>query len=146
MRLKSLENLEAREILKELKEDSTKEHIAQKITTLKLPNKRSEKYRYFDIEEILDRDLELITTKDTNFKVSGKKLIIKDGSIIQAPNIDGVEVKIESFLDIEKNHFDSLYYVSHLLTKKVPKVTISKDSEFEIEHQLAKIALTDVEL
>jgi len=134
MKLEILNALDTKGLIKEVGASSNKEVIASHLSKLKLPNKKSEKYRYFDIEEYLNKDLELLTTKKDNFEITGNKLVIENGSILKAPKVDGLEVKIDSFSDVDNDHFDSLYYASHLFAKDVIKIYISKDCKFEIEH------------
>jgi Fe-S cluster assembly protein SufD len=138
MKLDILNALDAQAIVKEVGAKPSKEKIASYLAKLKIPNKKSEKYRYFDIESIVNSNYDLVTTQQSSFEVGGNKLVIKDGTLIKAPQIDGVTVEITDFNDVQSQHFDALYYASHLIAPVVIKVTLSKDAKFEIEHIVTK--------
>jgi len=138
MRLDILNALDAKSLIKEVGASNDKEIVASHLAKLKIPNKKSEKYRYFDIESVITKDLDVVTTKDESFDIGGLKLIIEDGTIIKAPQIDGINIELSDFSDVDNDHFDALYYASHLIAKKVIKITISKDVKFEIEHNFTK--------
>jgi Fe-S cluster assembly protein SufD len=138
MKLELLNSLDANAIVKELKLSSSKEGIAKQIQKLKIPNKKSEKYRYFDIESIVNQEYNLVTTNAQEVQKGVRKLVIKDGSLIKVPNIDGLKVELADSCNTAVNHFDALYYASHLMATKVIKITISKDINCEIEHIISK--------
>jgi len=138
MKLNILNALDSKGLINEVDASTNKEVIASHLAKLKLPNKKSEKYRYFDIQDIVSKDLELVTTAEDKFEVIGNKLVIENGTILKAPKVDGVKIKINDFSDVNNDHFDSLYYTSHLFAKNVIKIYISKDSKFEIEHIFSK--------
>ena len=138
MKLEILNALDAKAIVKELGASASKEIVASYLQKLKIPNKKSEKYRYFDIESIVNRDYNIVSTTKDQFKTEGKKLIIKDGSLVNVPKIDGLSVEVGEFSDITSNHFDALYYTSHLIATNTIKLTISKDIKLEIEHIISK--------
>ena len=138
MRLDILNALDSKAILKELNAPSSKSVAASALEKLKIPNKKTEKYRYFDIEPIVQKDWDIAETKQEEIQKSGKKIIIKDGALINSSDVDGVEVELIDFSDFDNDHFDALYYLSHLLTQKVIAVRVSKDAKFEIEHQFTQ--------
>ena len=135
MKLEILNALDYKGILKELSAPISKEHMAIKLSELKIPNKKSEKYRYFDIESLTKKEFNsVVTTKDTKPQTSNTLIEIKNGSLEKVCLAKGVEVSIDEFGDIDNDHFDALYYTSHLISSKVIKIRVSKDAEFEIKH------------
>ncbi len=134
MKFEVLNALDYERILKELDAPSTKEIAASRLAQLKIPNKKSEKYRYFDIEKLMSKDWDIEPCKYDSFSKEGKSIQIENGSLNIACDIDGVEVEIKEFTDIESEHFDPLYYLSHLLNKKSIIIRVSKDAKFNIEH------------
>jgi len=116
MRLDTLTNLDSKELLSKLDASSSKELAATKFSELKLPTKKSEKYRYFDIEPLMQKEYNTIGVNSGDIAES-KAIVINDGSLVSKPNIDGLSVEVEEFNNIDSNHFDALYYLNHLVTK-----------------------------
>ena len=132
MRVDILNALDSNGILKECKASSLKKHIANRLYEVKIPTKKSEKYRYFNIEDFTSKDLEVVSTSKDKFKQQGKSLVIEDGKVVSAP--EGVEVEIGEFLDVDNDHFDGLYYLNHLLTQNAIILRVKKDISFNIKH------------
>ncbi len=135
MKLEILNALDSGSILKELGASAEKSTAASALAKLKVPHKKSEKYRYFDIEPLVKRDWKLYDSQAE--PVKGNKLVIADGALESVPKIDGLSVEVADFSDIDGEHFDSMYYLSHLLAKKAIIIRISKDCKFEIEHRFS---------
>ncbi len=133
MKLEILNAMSEQEIIEALGTRKEKIEIARKLKELKLPHKKSEKYRYYDIESFLHKE---ITLPKSGFEAKEHKnaLIIENAKVIAIPKQEGVEVTFKEFSDVASNHFDSLYYLSHLLNQKAIVIRISKDSNFEIKH------------
>jgi len=134
MKPEVLNALDGSAILKELNANSSKSVASDALHRLKLPKKKTEKYRYFDIEPLINKDWNIITTKEGSTERKGKKIVIEDGSLVSACNIEGINVEVAEFNDIDSEHFDALYYLSHLLAPKTIIIRCSKDANFEIEH------------
>ena len=134
MKLDILNALDSSGILKELGASSSKSVAASALAKLKIPNKKTEKYRYFDIEPLVSKDWKLCEVKEQNVEASGKKIVIEDGTLLNSGDIDGVSVELAEFSDIDAEHFDGLYFLSHLMAPKAIVIRCSKDSSFEIEH------------
>ncbi len=137
MRLDILNALDGKGILKELNSD--KFEIADTLAKVKIPKKKSEKYRYFDIENLVTKDWDIITTSfKNNFKKKGREVLIEDGELINIPDSKNIFVDIKEFKDIDFNHFDGLYYFSHLASKNLITIRVTNDEEFEIKHKFTK--------
>ena len=133
MKLEVLNALDSKGILKELNAPLSKEAVASALSRVKIPNKKSEKYRYFDIEPLTTKSWSLAKALDNKPKIT-RKIAIKDGILESITNLDGVSVEIKEFNDIDTKHFDGLYYVSHLLAKEAIVIRVSKDNKLNIEH------------
>jgi len=138
MKLEILNALDGNSIIKELNSDSSKLVAASSLAKIKVPNKKSEKYRYFDIEPLISKDWQIVKSNNTEPKAEGRRIIIEDGSLINSGDIDGINVEVTEFSDIDSEHFDGLYFLSHLMAKKAIVIRCSKDSNFEIEHNFSK--------
>jgi Fe-S cluster assembly protein SufD len=138
MKLINLNALDSKGVLKELNASKNKLVAADNFVKIKLPSKKSEEYRYFKIEPLLEKDWNILNIEQNEIK-KDKKIVIEDGAI--KSTVDGVEVEIKEFSDIEATHFDSIYYLSHLLAKKAIVLRVTKDMAFEIEHIVNSDAL-----
>jgi len=138
MKLEILNALDANSIIKELGADSSKIVAASALAKLKVPHKKTEKYRYFDIEPLVTKDWKIADIAMAEPESKGKKIVIKDGALVNTSDIGGVSVELTEFSDIDSEHFDGLYFLSHLMAKKAIVIRCSKDSSFEIEHIFSK--------
>ena len=107
----------------------------QKLHTLGLPDRKSEAYRYFDIEMLLRREYETLSYVPKEISESDK-VIIENGTVLSAPRGTRIFYEPCEFLDLE--HFDPLYYLSHLLSPHIIKLEIDGDADVEILHRFSK--------
>ena len=100
-----------------------------------LPSKKGEAYRYFDVESLLDGEYESL---DYTPKVisEGEEIVIENGIIVTAPQ--GVRVYYEPCEEIDSDHFDPLYYLSHALYHRTIKIEVDGDRELKIVHRFTK--------
>jgi len=138
MKLDILNALDSDSLLKELKSSSSKSVAASALAKLKVPNKKTEKYRYFDIAPLVTKDWQVADIAEAEPKSEGKKIVIQDGALVNSGDIEGLSVELVEFNDIDSEHFDGLYFLSHLMAKKAIVIRCSKDSSFEIEHNFSK--------
>ena len=134
MKLDILNALDSKALLKEFNASSSKSIASSALAKIKVPNKKTEKYRYFDIESLVSKDWTICEVKEQSVEASGKKIVIEDGTLVNSGNIDGVSVEVVEFNDIDAEHFDGLYFLSHLMAPKAIVIRCSKDCSFEIEH------------
>lgn len=138
MRLETLNALDSHGIINALNANSSKSNAATALERLRLPTKKSEKYRYFDIEKLMQKDWKIAQVAPNSFEGSGNRIIIEDGAVMNGGLIDGVSVEYKNFSDIDSEHFDALYYLNHLLSQDTIVIRISKDTKFEIRQILSK--------
>ncbi len=136
MKLEILNAMSEQEIIKALSASKDKIEIARRLKELKLPHKKSEKYRYYDIESFLQKEVTLPKAEEFEPSLSTKEIVIENGKVIKVPNIEGITIEYKTFSDVASNHFDALYYLSHLLASKTIVIRISKDCAFEIKHKI----------
>ena len=131
MNLLALKNKNRQEVSK-LLDVKDREMLAERFVSLGLPNKKSEEYRYFDVEKLLDKEYKTLNYVPKTAKVS-EKIEIVDGVVVAAPQ--GMRVYYESCQQIDMNHFDPIYYLGHLLSPQTIKIELDGDVEVEIEHK-----------
>jgi len=134
MNLLALKNKTSQEIatLLNVKE---RDALLECFTLLGLPNKKSEEYRYFDIEKLLNQEYnrEIFSPKEIR---ESDKIQIVDGVVVSAPK--GLRIYYEACEKIALDHFDPLYYLGHLLSPYTIKIEADGDIELEIEHRYTK--------
>ncbi len=133
MRLELLNALDGKAIASEL--GSNKLEIADALASVKIPKKKSEKYRYFDIESLVSKDWDVLSTPNESFEKKGNTLLIEDAKVVSVPESSNITVELKAFEDVDFNHFDGLYFASHLLAKNTIVVRVSSDEKFEIKHK-----------
>jgi len=131
MNLLELKNKNQQEVA-ELLDAKSRDILAQRLVTLGMPSKKSEEYRYFDVEKLLDVDYKTLNYVPKTLEVS-EKIEIVDGVVVAAPK--GMRVYNEACQQIDMDHFDPLYYLGHLLSPQTIKIELDGDVEVEIEHK-----------
>ncbi len=99
---------------------------------LKLPTKKTESYRYFDIESLLDKSYKTVQKQKQDIKDS-KILKIVDGVVVEAPKNIVVSYKKERF--VSSKHFDELYRFSHKINDEIIHIDIQNDTDLKILHR-----------
>ncbi|KYJ87295.1 SufD family Fe-S cluster assembly protein [Sulfurovum riftiae] len=114
--------------------DARKPQLAR-LHALGLPTKKSEAYRYFDIDTLLAQEYTLLDYVPKSIQESDRVEIV-DGTVISAPK--GMRIFYEECKLIDMEHFDPLYYLGHLLAPHVIKIEIDGDAHVEIVHRFTK--------
>jgi len=112
-----------------------RENLLEKFISLGLPSKKGEAYRYFDVENILDKEYETLDYLPKTIQES-EKIEIVDGVVVAAPK--NLRIYTETCEQIDPDHFDPIYYLGHLLSPQPIKIEIDGDVELEIEHRFTK--------
>ncbi len=126
--------------LKDLFEIEPYKNIAlNRLLELGIPTKKSEAYRYFDIDTLMQKEWEFSTSyEDREIVNSQQQIIITDGSVTALPEGVEVEVGCSNIVDIDSSHFDPLYYLGHLMSKDIISLRFKKDSKVTIIHRFTK--------
>jgi len=131
MKLSSLKDINTQELATVL-DVTGREALLEKFSSQGLPSKKSEQYRYFDVEKLLDKEYK--TLKYVPKTISeGEKIEIVDGVVVSAPK--GLRIYYEACERIDMEHFDPLYYLGHLLSPLTIKIEIDGDTELELVHR-----------
>lgn len=115
---------------------ASKEHSLYKyLEKFGMPANKTEQYKNFAIKPTLAQEYKLQTTKEHQ-AVEGSKLIIENGLVVEYPK--GVRVELENDFKADIEHYDSLYYFSHIVSPFVISVYMDKNIDFEIEHRFSQ--------
>ncbi len=109
--------------------------LVERFCALGLPSKKSEEYRYFDVEKLLEPEYKTLNYVPKTPKTSDKVEIV-DGVVVAIPK--GMRVYNEACQMIDMDHFDPLYYLGHLLSPQTIKIELDGDVEVEIEHKFTQ--------
>ena len=135
MRLNNFQNKSLEELASTLSVSPNNKALKKFIEMGGLPSKKSEAYRYFDVESLLDGEYESL---DYTQKVitEGEEIVIENGVITSAPQ--GLRIYYEACEHIDNNHFDPLYYLGHALYPRTIKIEVDGDAELKIVHRFTK--------
>jgi len=112
-----------------------REALLEKFVSLGLPDKKSEEYRYFDVEKLFEKEYKRLPSIPKSI-IEGNKIKIVDGVVVSAPK--GLRIYYDTGEQINMEHFDPLYYLSHLLSPHTIKIEIDGDVELELEHRFTQ--------
>jgi len=104
----------------------------ERLVKLQLPTKKTEEYRYFDIEKLLSKTYRRF--KPTKQPIEeGNFVEIVDGVVVRAPK--DFEIVYTKERKIDDAHFDALYYLGHLLSPEVIEMRCKSDIKIKILHR-----------
>ena len=106
--------------------------LVEKFVSLGFPTKKSESYRYFDIEKLLSPSYHTLEYIPKTIH-HANKIEIVDGVVSSAP--EGMRIYYEACERIDLEHFDPLYYLGHLLCPMTIKIEVDGDTQLEIVHR-----------
>ena len=134
MNLSTLKN-QNRQELNTLLEIQDRDILVERFVSLGMPSKKSEEYRYFDVEKLLEKEYRTLTYIPKSHVVS-EKIEIVDGVVVAGPQ--GMRIYYEKCGQIDMEHFDPLYYLGHMLSPVAIKIELDGDVEVEIEHKFTQ--------
>lgn len=134
MKLTELKNTDKKALAAAL-DVKGRDTLLERLVTLGLPTKKSEEYRYFDVEKLLDQEYRTLSYVPKAHSTS-EKIIITDGVVTSAP--EGMRIYYEACQQIDMDHFDPLYYLNHLLCPQTIKIELDGDIEVEIAHHFTQ--------
>ena len=134
MRLADLKDLHS-EALADALNVKGREVLIERLAAMGMPSKKSEAYRYFDVESLLDKTYKTLKYLPKTIEV-GEKIEIVDGVVVSAPK--GLRIYYEACEHTDPEHFDPMYYVGHLLSGHTIKIEIDGDVELDLEHRFTQ--------
>jgi Fe-S cluster assembly protein SufD len=105
----------------------------ERFAALPWPDKRSEAYRYADAERVWEHDRAWHRPVSETPRTT-RTLVITDGVVTEVPA--GVTVRTVDTVEIDPEHHDPIYYLSHALSPQVIEVEIAADTPLRIEHRI----------
>ena len=112
-----------------------RESVTKRLLELGLPSAKMEHYRYFSIVPLLSKTYRPVKQSVQSI-AEGDEILIRDGEVISAP--DTVSISIQAASEIDESHYDPIYYISHALTPKTIKLTVSQDVATTLRHTFTK--------
>ena len=125
-------------ILSECNASLDKQRAAKILSSMGMPNKKYEQYRYFDIEPLLNRDWAIAPKNYDREIEKSSKIVITDGVVTAMPDDVDIIVGCSSAIDLSPSHFDPLYYFSHVIGGDIISIRIKSDKNIEIVHKITK--------
>ncbi len=116
--------------------DKRGEALAERFAALGLPGNKTEQYRHFAVKPLLTQAYVVSETEQPVPPVKGNTLEITDGIVTAVPQ--GVGVDFDAAFTPEPEHFDVLYFLSHLLVPHTVVLAVDEDAVLNITHRLTK--------
>lgn len=135
MRLQELKDISNKDLLDKFGADKSKSKIADSFVKIGLPSNKNEEYRYASVKALFDQEFVLLQ-KDIGDIEPSDRLIIVDGIVTAAPK--EVEVSYTNKIDVDRTHFDPIYFLGHIATKLVLSIKIKSELRLEVVHKFTK--------
>ena len=107
MNLSTLKNQNLQEV-NGLLDVKDRDILVERFVSLGLPSKKSEEYRYFDVEKLLEKEYRTLSYVPKTLRESDKIEIV-DGVVVAGPQ--GMRIYNEPCGQLDMDHFDPLYYL-----------------------------------
>ncbi len=126
-------------LMEELGTSPSKALAARRLAQLGMPTRKSEAYRYFDIEPLMAHDWEILRNEaSAEIAESEEQIVITDGRVTALPKGVEVQVGCSDAIDLDGNHFDPLYYLGHLLSPEVISIRFKEDAKVTLVHRFTQ--------
>jgi Fe-S cluster assembly protein SufD len=126
-------------LMEELGALANRKLAANRLAKLGMPKRKSEAYRYFDIEPLLEHDWERVEIASTGeIAQSHQEIVITDGVVTAMPESAGIVVGCSDTVDIDGDHFDPLYYLGHLMSREIISLRFKGDAKVTIVHRFTQ--------
>ncbi|MFT7004082.1 MAG: Fe-S cluster assembly protein SufD [Sulfurimonas sp.] len=112
-----------------------KNPLYERLSLLGLPANKTEHYKHFAVKALLEKEYTL-HKRESFTPLEGEKLVIRNGVVVEFPK--GVKVSIKDDFKVDMEHYDALYYLSHVLTPAVICIEVFEDAVFELEHEFTQ--------
>jgi Fe-S cluster assembly protein SufD len=103
-----------------------------RIKKLGLPNAKMEHYRYFGIVPLFAKHYRFHKQSVQPLKESDT-LEIENGELVAAPS--DIAPRLLKMQSIADNHYDPIYYISHMLTPEVIEIRIRGEKALTLKHR-----------
>lgn len=133
MRIEELRGLTPEQISRMPGIAAGRQEMLARFVALPFPDKKSEAYRYVDLDNWWQKELPLIDAEPTKPR-AGKSLVITDGIVTEAPG--EIEIRYTDEIRADMEHHDPLYYLSHALSSRMIEIVLPRNGQLNIEHHL----------
>ena len=111
--------------------------LFDRLKTLGMPGNKTEQYRHFGIKPLLEKPYEQVSPEQGTPRI-GERLVIENGEVTEIPQ--GITVRFEPLPASDMEHFDALYFLSHLLSPRCIVIEAAGDAVFELHHRVTAAA------
>jgi len=112
---------------------------ARRLVELGIPTRKSEAYRYFDIEPLMEHDWEVAAIPATGeIAATEREIVITDGVVTAMPESAELTVGCSDTVDLDGGHFDPLYYLGHLMSREVISLRFKADAKVTLIHRFTR--------
>ena len=126
-------------LMEELGAAPTKALAARRLAELGMPTRKSEAYRYFEIDALMAHDWELAqAASGQEIASTERQIVITDGRVTALPEGVDVQVGCSDAVDLDGDHFDPLYYLGHLMSPEVISIRFRSDAKVTILHRFTQ--------
>ena len=128
-------------LMEELQASPSRALAARRLSELGMPTRKSEAYRYFEIDPLMEHDWEVLPVAPTGeIEETQRRIVITDGVVTALPADVEVQVGCSDAIDLDGAHFDPLYYLGHLMSREVISLRFRKDARVTIVHRYTRPA------
>ena len=124
------------ELLDSLTLTNWKKSLHTRFFALGVPGNKTEQYKSFAIKPLLNKNYTYMPSKQRKVATNENILTLKDGVVTTKPKC--IDILFDLQDDIDMEHYDALYYLSHLLPPHIIVLSISCDMDFTIAHSINK--------
>lgn len=125
------------DLVKKLIPISNNQEVLKRFLDLGLPTKKSEAYRYANVEKLFEKDYKVL--KDPLHQIEHRdEILIVNGKIHTAPEGIRVYYATSNADNINLEHDDPLYFLGHLLSPEKIYIEIDGDKEISIRHRITE--------
>ena len=139
MRPALLGQLRPEDLMAELEAAPSRALAARRLTELGMPTRRSEAYRYFGIEPLMEHDWERVEIPATGeIAATEGQVVIIDGVVTALPESAELLVGCSDTVDLDGDHFDPLYYLGHLMSREIIGLRFKADARVTLVHRFTR--------
>jgi Fe-S cluster assembly protein SufD len=109
--------------------------LYERLSELGIPGNKTEQYKNFAIKPLLAKEYAFKEAKQVEPK-EGSRVVIENGVVVESPK--NVKISFEEDFKADEEHYDALYFMSHVLSKSVIRLEIDADAVVEIEHRISE--------
>jgi len=112
---------------------------ARRLGELGMPTRRSEAYRYFGIDPLMEHDWQRAEIPAAGeIRPTKREIVITDGVVTAMPESAEIVVGCSDTVDLDGDHFDPLYYLGHLMSRQIVSIRFKRDAKVTLTHRFSR--------